>query len=159
MDKKVYFAGAIRGDRSLAETIISLIRYIKEDLGCLVLTEHVGSERPVEKFAKKIGKSMEELLAEDIESQDIYWLDQCSRVIAEISGASTGTGREIEYARTKGYFGKIPAEVLCIYRLDREYFASPMIRGMRRDRYPNVSVRSYRDLVEAKQIVRDFLEI
>src|SRR3989344_3004906 len=120
MDKKVYFAGAIRGDRCVAETIRSLINYIKTDLGLVVLTEHVGAEKPVEELARKVGKRVEELLAEDIEKQDIEWLDQSSYVIAEISGASTGTGREIEYARTKGNFGKVPARILCLYCVDRE---------------------------------------
>src|SRR3989344_4812651 len=131
MNKKVYFAGAIRGDRTLAEVIIKLVNYIKTDLNLQVLTEHVGSEKPIETFAEKIGKSVENLSAEDIEKQDIDWLNQSSHIIAEISGASTGTGREIEYARTKEHFGKTPTKVLCIYNQDREYFASPMIRGMR----------------------------
>ena len=157
MEKKVYFAGAIRGDRTLADTIISLINYIKTDLGLPVLTEHVGTEKPIEEFAKKIGKEVEELQAEDIEKQDIEWLDQCSYVIAEISGASTGTGREIEYARTKGEFGKVLAKILCIYRIDRAYYASPMIRGMTGGKYPNISIRSYKNLEEAKEIVKAFL--
>ncbi len=158
MDKKVYFAGAIRGDRRAAKTIITLIHYVKTELGLPVLTEHVGSERPVEEFARKIGKKVEELLAEDIEERDISWLDQSSHIVAEISGASTGTGREIEYARTKGYLGGVPAKVLCIYDLDGEYFASPMIRGMRPEKYPNVFIKSYRNLEEAKEIVRRFLQ-
>ena len=158
MNKKVYFAGAIRGDRILAEIIIKLINYIKTDLKLQVLTEHVGSEKPIEAFAEKIGKSVENLSAEDIEKQDIDWLNQSSHIIAEISGASTGTGREIEYARTKEHFGKVPAKVLCIYQLDREYFASPMIRGMTKDKYPNISIKSYKSLDEAKELVRLFLK-
>ena len=50
-----------------------------------------------------------------MERQDIEWLDQATHVIAEISGVSTGTGREIEYARTKGVLGKTPAKILCLY--------------------------------------------
>ena len=80
MEKKIYFAGAIRGDRCVADTIISLINYVKSDLGLQVLTEHVGTEKPVEEFARKIGKSVDELLAEDIEKQDIAWLDQSSLI-------------------------------------------------------------------------------
>ncbi|MBS3093589.1 hypothetical protein J4456_03355 [Candidatus Pacearchaeota archaeon] len=154
---KVYFAGAIRGDRIVADTIKYLIDYIKINLQIPVLSEHVGSENPVEEFARKIKKSIDDLLAEDIETQDIQWLDQSTHVIAEISGASTGTGREIEYARTKDHFGKVPAKVLCIYALDREYFASPMIRGMNPEKYPNVIIKSYSSLDEAKDIVKNFL--
>ena len=54
MGKKVYFAGVIRGDRCVAETIISLVQYIKTDLGLPVLTEHVGAERPIEEFARRL---------------------------------------------------------------------------------------------------------
>lgn len=108
MERKVYFAGAIRGDRCVAETIIQLIEYIKKDCNLPVLSEHVGSEKPVEEFANKIGKSIDTLLVEDIEEQDINWIDQSTHVIAEISGASTGTGREIEYARQRNILEKYP---------------------------------------------------
>src|SRR3989344_1849154 len=154
---KVYFAGAIRGDRIVADTIKYLIDYIKINLQIPVLSEHVGSENPVEEFARKIKKSIDDLLAEDIETQDIQWLDQSTHVIAEISGASTGTGREIEYARTKDHFGKIPAKILVLYHREREYSASPMIRGMKSEKYPNVTVKNYDTLDEAKDIVKDFL--
>lgn len=158
MEKKVYFAGAIRGDRALSNVIIGLINFIKQDLGLPVLTEHVGTEDPIREFADKIGKKKENLTAEDIESQDIEWLNKSTHVIAEISGASTGTGREIEYARTKGGFGKIPSKVLCLYRRDREFFASPMIRGMTKDKYPNITIKSYETEEEARRIVGEFLK-
>src|SRR3989344_6948194 len=99
--KQIYFAGAIRGDRVEAENIIALIRYIQE-LGHEVLTEHIA-EKNISDASMK---------AEDIEKRDILWLDSATHVIAEISGASTGTGREIEYARTKGQLGKTPAYIL-----------------------------------------------
>lgn len=155
-EKIVYFAGAIRGDRTMANTIQETVRYIK-GLGFLVLTEHVGTDDPIETFAGKIGKTKESLTAEDIEKQDIQWLDSATHVIAEISGASTGTGREIEYARTKGELGKTPAQILCLYHGDREFYASPMIRGMNRDKYPNVRVEKYKDLGEVKIKIKGFL--
>lgn len=155
-NKIVYFAGAIRGDRVMAENIKEIIGYIKE-LGFPVLTEHVGTDDPIATFAEKIGKTKETLTAEDIESQDISWLDSATHVIAEISGASTGTGREIEYARAKGELGKTPARVWCLYRVDREFYASPMIRGMTNDRYSNVRIKPYKDIEEAKTIIQEFL--
>ncbi len=157
-EKIVYFAGAIRGDRLLAPIIKGIVKFIK-DLGFVVLTEHVGADDPIDSFAKKIGKKKNELSAEDIEKQDVKWLEQANYVIAEISGASTGTGREIEYARTKEKFGKIPAKILCLYRQDREFYASPMIRGMTPNRYPNVFVRKYKNIKEAKSIIKEFLEV
>lgn len=151
----VYFAGAIRGDRVLAPVMREIVAFV-QSLGFRVLSEHVAADDPI--ATQKIGQGKGELLAEDIERQDIAWLDEATHVIAEISGASTGTGREIEYARTKGHLGKTPAVVLCLYRQDRESFASPMIRGMTPDRYPNVTVCSYRDLDEAKALIQRFLE-
>jgi len=143
----IYFAGAIRGDISEAETMKELIAWLKSEK-LTVLTEHIADDTVRDK----------ELSAEEIETRDIAWLDQAVYVIAEISGASTGTGREIEYARLKDRFGKVPAKVLCLYNIDKEYYASPMIRGMTPDRYPNVEVSSYKNIAEAKKIIRDFLD-
>ena len=155
--KIVYFAGAIRGERTMADAMIEIVRFIKS-LGFPVLSEHVGTPDPIATLAAKLGKTKETLAAEDIEKQDIEWLDQATHVIAEISGGSTGTGREIEYARTKGQLGKTPAYVLCLYHNDREFYASPMIRGMRPEKYSNVSIKKYKDVDEAKQLVKEFLE-
>lgn len=158
MSTIVYFAGAIRGDRAVAATMLALVKFIQE-LGLPVLTEHVAAEDPIATFADKIGKTKDELLAEDVERQDISWLDQATHVVAEISGASTGTGREIEYARNKEHFGKTPAKVLVLYHIEREFFASPMIRGMTPDRYSNIAIKSYATLKDAQKIVREFLGI
>ena len=156
--KIIYFAGAIRGDRSLAHVMREIVEFV-QSLGLAVLTEHVIADDPIATFAGKVGKEKADLLAEDVERQDIAWLDQATHVVAEISGASTGTGREIEYARTKGSFGKVNAKVLCLYHTEREFFASPMVRGMTPDRYPNVAVRSYADVAEAKSLIEKFLEV
>jgi len=156
--KVVYFAGAIRGDRSLAYVMREIVEYV-QSLGLIVLTEHVIADDPIATLAGKVEKEKVDLLAEDIERQDIAWLDQATHVIAEISGASTGTGREIEYARTKGYFGKVHAKVLCLYHAEREFFASPMVRGMTPDRYSNVVIKSYTDSEEVKLLIKKFLEV
>jgi len=156
--KIVYFAGAIRGDRAVADTMMALIKFIR-GLGLPVLTEHVAAEDPIATFAGKIRKTKDTLLTEDVERQDIAWLDQATHVVAEISGASTGTGREIEYARNKERFGKTPTKVLVLYHNEREFFASPMIRGMTADCYPNVAIKSYTTLEDAKIIVRKFLSV
>ncbi len=148
ISRVVYFAGAIRGDRVVAETIKELIFWIKSQ-DIQVLTEHIADDSVSDKDSSAI----------EIEKRDIAWLDQATHVVAEISGASTGTGREIEYARTKEKFGKTPAKVLCLYQIEREFYASPMIRGMTSDRYPNVVVKSYSKIEEAKDIVQNFLQI
>ena len=155
-EKVVYFAGAIRGDRSLAREMSEMIGFIK-NLRIPVLTEHITEDDPVAAFAEKLGKRKEDLTAEDIEEHNIEALDRATHIIAEISGASTGTGREIEYGRVKEQLGKVPAKILCLYRKDREWFASPMIRGMLGDRYPNVRVASYIDTSEAITYIYSFL--
>lgn len=145
-EKIIYFAAAMRGDRAMETTFHELIAFLKES-GLVVLTEHMLDKNHDTKNSP-----------EHIEKRDIAWLDEAAYVIAEISGASTGTGREIEYARTKKHFGKTPANILCLYHIDREFSASPMIRGMTPDRYPNVSVKSYRDIEQAKEIIKRFLD-
>ena len=154
--KVVYFAGAIRGDRVVADMISEMISFIKM-FNYRVLTEHVGMPDPIDTLAKQLKVNKEALSAEMIERQDIGWLDQATHVIAEISGASTGTGREIEYARVKGLLGKVPATVLCLYRKDREFYASPMICGMTKERYENVDVFAYNTVSEAKDKILSFL--
>jgi len=155
----IYFASAIRGDSERAgQSVILLIQWLKES-GFTVLNDHIGDDDAIEAFARKIGKIKENLTAEDVEKQDIDWLNQAEYVIAEISGASTGTGREIEYARTKGKFGHRPAQILCLYNQKDEFFASPMIRGMTADRYENISIVSYNDIECAKKIIKKFLKL
>lgn len=61
------------------------------------------------------------------------------------------TPGEIEFATRRGI------KVLCLYREDRKFFASPMVRGMTPDRYPHVSIQVYRDAEEAKRAVGGFL--
>src|SRR3989344_4397094 len=98
----------------MAQIIQDLVGFVKA-LGFPVLTEHLGADNPMEVQAKEMEKTRDEVTAEDIERKDIAWLDRATHVIAEISGASTGTGREIEYARAKGELNKTPAQVLCLY--------------------------------------------
>ncbi|MBU2109470.1 nucleoside 2-deoxyribosyltransferase [Patescibacteria group bacterium] len=152
----IYFAAAIRGNRQRKKEVINLIQWLKRN-GVIVLTEHVGEDNPIEVFAQKINKTKNDLTAEDIERRDINWLNQAEYVIAEISGASTGVGREIEYARTKGSFGQKSAQILCLYHQEEEFFASPMIRGMTKDRYKNITISSYKNLGQAKEIIKNFL--
>lgn len=144
----VYFAGAVRGNRSNAAEIIAIAQFLKS-LPVTLLTEHVGA----------VSIADRDQSAEAIETRDIAWLDGATHVIAEISDASTGTGREIEYARTKEHFGKVKAKILCLYRADREFYASPMIRGMTPARYQNVVIKAYTDIDEAREIVRLFLNL
>ena len=145
----VYFAGAIRGDRVAAEAMIALVDFLKE-LGVSVPSEHVRTVDPVKYFDEKIGKGSK-LSEEEIERQDTEWVNQATHLLAEVSGASTGTGIEISHARAHG------KKILCLYRKDRELVVSAMVRGMTKKRYPNVSIKTYTSLDEAKAFVKEFI--
>ncbi len=154
-DIKVYFAGSITGDRSKAGNFKYIISYMQQ-LGVKVLTEHFGLDNPNMRLAEIINKKYEDLTAEDIERQDTAWIDECTHVVAEISAPSTGTGREVEYARSKHLYGHVPAKVLCLYAADSN--PTKMITGMTPERYPNVTVRGYKDLEDVHDILKDFLK-
>jgi inosine/xanthosine triphosphatase len=153
--KLVYFCAPVKGDRRMKNVVRELIEFIKEN-GVVVLTEHVGANKPLRTLAQKIGK--EKLLPQDIEKQDLLWLDKANFVIAEVSAPSLGVGREIEYARTKWKFGKTPAKILCLYKKSKESQVSAMIKGMDRKRYPNVWLKPYQNVEEAKKIISKFLK-
>lgn len=159
MDQKpiVYFCGAVSGDTCLRDTIIRpLIEFIRDDLQIPVLSEHIAYPNHREILAKKIGKqNADEINEFDIERQDIAWLDTATHVIAEISGASTGVGREIEYARTKHHFGHTKARILCIYNHEKK--ASPMIIGMDQEKYTNIFSCGYANLSGARYLIRRFV--
>lgn len=145
----VYLAGAIRGEREAWEEMREIARWLSAFPNVEVFGEHVGALEIVDRVRP----------ASEIERRDIIWLDQATHVIAEISGASTGTGREIEYARTKHLFGKVKANILCVYRKEREFHASPMIRGMDSDRYPNIVIKPYMGTWHVLDIIMDFLDL
>ena len=154
-ENHVFFSAPIKGERDQVErTIIELGKYIKKK-GFNIVNEHVVSENPRKNLAEKLGKSLKDLNDEDIERYNIRKTFEAKYIIAEVSGASTGVGREIEYARNFGYKIKI----LCLYQKDHKNSASPMILGMTKDRYPNVKIACYKDIEEAKYIIKDFLNI
>ena len=88
-NKKIYFAGSIRGGRADAELYRKMISFLQEDN--TVLTEHVGdlSKSKVEHLenADKI-----------IYEQDTAWLREADIVIAECTTPSLGVGYELAYA-------------------------------------------------------------
>ncbi|OGZ62924.1 MAG: hypothetical protein A2639_01380 [Candidatus Staskawiczbacteria bacterium RIFCSPHIGHO2_01_FULL_34_27] len=153
MKKIVYFAGAIKGECIMKAVISELIKFVRDELGIVVLSEHVGEDDPNATLAEKIGKTKDSITPNDIEFQDTKWLDEATHVIAEVSGASTGTGIEIGHARQDNN-----KKILCIYKRDRWFLVTNMVKGMNSERWPNVLVKSYLDLNHAKTIVREFLD-
>lgn len=156
----VYFAAAVRGDRSLAAVVHDLIYHIIAQ-GFIVLDRHVAEENPRAAMAKNLGIDLADLTVELVEKTDINWVNQCKYFIIEFSGASTGAGRELGQAMYRHLLGLgfPPAKILCLYRMDRASQATPMITGMTKDRYPDVQVEEYRDTEHAKGIINNFLGI
>lgn len=85
--KKIYFAGSIRGGRADAELYHNIIRYIQQELGCKVLTEHVGDL-----------SLSENNIDQAIYLQDTGWLKESDIVIAECTTPSLGVGYELAFA-------------------------------------------------------------
>jgi len=93
MNKKVYFAGSIRGGRVDAELYQRIIEYIKRTDE--VLTEHIGdlSLSLLEK-----GRDKDAL----IYNQDTSWLKESDILIGECTCASLGVGYELAFAEKLG---------------------------------------------------------
>lgn len=88
MNKKVYFAGSIRGGRDDAQLYKDLIAHINET--DKVLTEHIGD--------LSISLLENERRDKQIYEQDTAWLRECDLVIAECTSPSLGVGYELAYA-------------------------------------------------------------
>ena len=93
MNKKVYFAGSIRGGRADAALYRRIIERIKRTDA--VLTEHVGQPEL---------NALEQSRTRDAEiyAQDIAWLRESDLLIAECTNPSLGVGYELAYAERLG---------------------------------------------------------
>ena len=93
MNKKVYFAGSIRGGRADAALYREIIQYIQRT--DTVLTEHVGDLKLSALEQGKLGD-------EAIYLQDTAWLRESELVICECTCPSLGVGYELAYAEARG---------------------------------------------------------
>src|SRR5450759_115380 len=109
---KIFFAGSIRGGRSMLPVYIQIVDILKKQ-GHKVVSEHVASV-DLEKIEAKITD-------EEIFNNDIGYVNECECLVADVTIPSIGTGYEICYAVSKG------KKVLCIYREDAN--VSAMVRG------------------------------
>ena len=93
MNKKIYFAGSIRGGRTDAELYRRMIAHMQRT--DTVLTEHIG--RPelnvLERGPDRDG---------EIYRQDTAWLRESDVLIAECTSPSLGVGYELAYAERYG---------------------------------------------------------
>ncbi len=92
-NKKVYFAGSIRGGRVDAKLYHRMISHIQRT--DVVLTEHIG---------KSNLNLMEQGRERDarIYDQDTAWLRQSDVLIGECTCPSLGVGYELAYAEARG---------------------------------------------------------
>ena len=90
MNKKVYFAGSIRGGRDDAALYHEIIEHIKRT--DTVLTEHIGD--------LSLSSLENERRDKAIYLQDTTWLAQCDVVIAECTSPSLGVGYEMAFAES-----------------------------------------------------------
>ncbi len=134
---KIYFAGSIRGGREDAELYHSLIEYMKQYGE--VLTEHVGK--------RKLSVAGEKGNSESyIHHRDLEWLVASDVLVAEVTIPSLGVGYEIGRAVEQ------KKKILCLYRSHEGRKLSAMIAGC-----PDVIVKEYHTLSEAKRVIDDFL--
>ncbi len=137
MNKKIYFAGAIRGGRQDAETYAEVIRYIKKT--DIVLTEHIGNAalNVTERSRDK---------DHEIYIQDTNWLRESDIVIAECTHTSLGVGYELGYAESKG----IPCHIF--YKKSMTQL-SAMLNGN-----SNFYIHPYENMQEMFKIIDDILK-
>lgn len=112
--KKVYCAGAIRGDPSFKAYYKRIIDIATKYVD--VWTEISETYTPITSFFNEDERKYKQKIYE----RDKNWLNKSDAIVAECSGASTGVGYEICYAI---YVKKIPA--LCLFH--KNSFPSLMI--------------------------------
>ena len=93
MNKKVYFAGSIRGGRVDADLYRRMIDYIQRT--DTVLTEHVGKDNLC---LVEQGRERDAM----IYNQDTSWLRESDILIGECTCPSLGVGYELAYAERFG---------------------------------------------------------
>lgn len=121
MNKKVYFAGSIRGGRVDAALYQRIIEYIKKTDD--VLTEHIGD---LSLSILEQGRDKDALIYE----QDTAWLRECDVLIAECTCPSLGVGYELAYAEKNGkpchiFYDKKKAELSAMLTGDSYFNIHP----------------------------------
>lgn len=137
-NKKIYFAGSIRGGRQDAALYAEIISFIKNFAE--VLTEHIGdseltdlgNDGPTDRY---------------IHDRDLEWLQSSDAIIAEVTTVSMGVGYEI------GRAVESQKKVLCLFRPANGKNLSAMIAGCN-----NLDLVNYSDFESVKQPILDFLK-
>lgn len=91
MNKKIYFAGSIRGGRVDASLYRRLIEFMQQT--DIVLTEHIGNAGL---------NVLESALDGEIYARDTALIGECDILIAECTCPSLGVGYELAFAEKLG---------------------------------------------------------
>ncbi|MDX6385208.1 MAG: 2-deoxynucleoside 5-phosphate N-hydrolase [Blastocatellia bacterium] len=132
---KIYFAGAIRGEREDTALYLELVKLLRR-FGT-VLTEHIADEG-----LTALGEKMDDRAIHD---RDLSWLRAADCLVAEVTTPSLGVGVEIGKATEWGL------RTLCLYRPNPDRTLSALIAGSDR-----LTVRRYQDATQVKQIFDEF---
>lgn len=135
---KIYFACSITGGRDDEAVYQAIVDVLHAD----------GHEVPTAHLAKPDVISLEQIVDPgEVYTRDVAWINDSDAVIAEVSTPSHGVGYEIAYSLG------ISKPVLCCYKHGVK--VSKMILG---NNDPNLSVQAYKDINEAIQVVRTFID-
>lgn len=128
---KIFFAGSIRGGRSMLPVYIHIVELLKKQ-GHEVVSEHVASIG-LEKVEARITD-------EEIFNNDIGFIDECECLVADVTIPSIGVGYEVGYAVSRG------KHVLSVYNEDAN--VSAMVRGNKQ-----VISTPYKNMEELEKIL------
>lgn len=133
--KKIYFAGAIRGGRDDAVIYIEIVRRLAK-YG-QVLTEHIGDSA-----LTSLGETGDD---KQIHDRDLEWLRESEFLVAEVTAPSLGVGYEIGKATEWG------KPVLCLYRPMAGRTLSAMIAGC-----SGITLKEYENTSQLREIFTEF---
>ena len=133
--KKIYFAGAIRGGRDDATIYLDIVKLLAKHGH--ILTEHVGDAA--------LSSSGETTGDKQIHDRDLEWLRESEILVAEVSTPSLGVGYEIGKATEWG------KPVLCLYRPQAGRSLSAMIAGSK-----DIVLREYDSTSQLEEIFSTF---
>ena len=135
----VYFARSLRGARAAGSN-----QLYKDIVDAIKAAGHrTQFEIPVTDIVRTTGHDIKENEMY-IYRRDLYWIDNCQAMIAEVTSPSHGVGYEIAYAK---HVRKIPIFCCC----QKDTIVSAMISG-------DLGVLQYRDIGDLSGFIGSFLE-
>jgi hypothetical protein len=160
--KEIYFSNSIQGVVNQEQDFAWRIVQFLQENGASVLDRHVAARGKEEAFKLYVIDTGHHLDGEDkpwilVESDDVGLVDKCSYLIAFVDGPSHGVGAEVQRAIDLWEFVGKRIEVLCMVQEQNLDKLSFMIRGKEKPKYSNFHLKTYKDLVDAKSVIKNFL--